>query len=147
MSKKRGPFAFLSDGKGFEWYHLVIIALVAGALAFSYGKSSVQIPDVYCDTHQVIMDNRAFEPQVLEIHPCDTVIWENRDSGEMHTVTFKTSVEVQGCPEGMVCSMEGISSEHLVYKDTFSRKFDEKGTFEYYSEPYKEVMTGRIIVN
>jgi plastocyanin len=125
----------------------VVLIIVAFAIGFFVGKLEMSSPAAAnCDTLQVEMNNKEFIPANLNIHPCDTVVWTNKDTGERHTVTFEAGV-IADCPTGLTCTKEGESSEELTYKMTFTRAFSEKGTFEYYSTPYKDIMRGKIIVS
>jgi plastocyanin len=72
----------------------------------------------------------AFGPQAINIEVGDSVTWSNND-GAPHTVNFKDG---------------SVGAKSLSPADTFTRVFDQPGTYEYFCafHPY---MTGRVIVS
>lgn len=101
---KKSIFAKLHDGKGIEWYHLVLVALVVGFLAFNQGLEKGALETQRCDTFEVIIRGGMFSESNLDIHPCDMVTFNNKDTrnyelqlqdeffdlnvGKTHTHTF-----------------------------------------------------------
>jgi plastocyanin len=87
-------------------------------------------------TVQVSMIDSAFQPSETTINVNDTVEWSN-DGLRTHTSTSGTS----GTPDGI------WNSGDLAPGATYSRKFTETGTFNYYCTYHFAMgMTGKIIV-
>ena len=76
---------------------------------------------------QVKITNFSFNPQVLNIHKGDTVMWTNMDSAP-HTVASKD-----------------FKSATLNKNDTFKFTFNSTGSFDYVCSFHSE-MTGKVIV-
>ena len=78
---------------------------------------------------KVSIANFAFVPQVVTIAPGDSVTWNN-DDGAPHTITFK----------------DGSSGSDTLYPGkTYSRTFDQAGSYEYFCSIHN-YMTGSVIV-
>jgi YVTN family beta-propeller protein len=78
---------------------------------------------------KVSIENFTFIPQVIKIAPDESVTWSNNDGGP-HAVAFKDG---------------SAGSETLFPGKTFSRTFDQPGTYEYYCSIHN-YMIGRIVV-
>ena len=77
----------------------------------------------------VAVENFAFSPATITIAVGTTVTWTNKDDVR-HTVTSRTQLFDSG----------------LLAKDSsFSYKFDQKGSYEYYCIPHP-YMVGKVIV-
>jgi len=86
-----------------------------------------QNPPSTASNHDVRIKGFAFSPADLPIKQGDSVIWTNEDSAP-HTVKFDFK-----------------ESSTLGMGDTFSHKFDQKGTFTYHCGIHPS-MTGHITV-
>jgi plastocyanin len=69
------------------------------------------------NTHNVEINNFAFFPSSLTIHPGETVTWTNKDSAS-HTVISDSGTE--------------ISSSSLSTGQTYSHTFNTAGTYTYH---------------
>jgi len=79
---------------------------------------------------KVSIENFAFGPKSLSIHPGDSVTWSN-DDGAPHTVTFKDG---------------SAGARSLSPGQTFTRVFDRAGTFDYFCS-FHPFMTGQVVVS
>ncbi len=81
-------------------------------------------------TYSVGIENFAFSPKEIRIKKGDTITWTNEDSAP-HTVTSDTGDE--------------LDSQRLNTGQTYTHKFNEKGTFSYYCAIHPS-MKGKVIV-
>ena len=82
------------------------------------------------EVENVIIRNHEFNPGIKRIAEGDQVSWINMDAAR-HTVTFEKN--------------EGLGSPALKRGQTYWRKFDETGVFNYYCS-FHPAMRGIIIV-
>lgn len=82
------------------------------------------------ETHQVSIRNMKFEPADVQIAKGDTVEWQNKDAMS-HTVTADN---------------DAFNSGQIMKDKSFSRVFDQAGTFGYFCEIHPE-MTGTVRVS
>ena len=78
---------------------------------------------------KVSIDNFSYSPAEVTVAAGSTVVWTNRDD-VTHTVT---------------ASDKQFNSPALDTDETFSRRFDRAGTYEYFCAVHPH-MTGRIVV-
>ncbi len=78
---------------------------------------------------QVSIASMAFGPHAVTVHVGDSVVWTNND-GFPHTVTFKD---------------HSAGSKSLARGQTFTRVFDQAGSFEYFCSIHPS-MTARVVV-
>ncbi len=79
--------------------------------------------------NEVWIINREFLPQTMTVKAGTTLTWTNKDMEE-HTVTFSN----------------GLINMRLVARGvSFNYTFTERGTFDYYCDPHRE-MKGKLIV-
>jgi plastocyanin len=78
---------------------------------------------------EVAIEGFAFEPDEINVQLGSTVTWYNKDS-VIHTVTARDKT---------------FDSGSLPGGGTFSRTFEDKGTFEYYCIPHP-YMEGKVVV-
>ena len=71
----------------------------------------------------------AYTPGVITVPVGTTITWRNDDSVQ-HTVTSGSSDGAVGTPDG------SFDSGLMANGDTFTRTFDEAGTFDYYCTPH-----------
>ena len=83
-------------------------------------------------TTLVIIKDFKFIPQDITIKAGQTIVWENREKRQYHSVWFEALGEAE--PE-----------DYLFPEDTYERKFDKPGTFPYRCGPHPE-MTGTVTV-
>jgi amicyanin len=81
------------------------------------------------ETVKVSIDNFSYSPAEVLVAAGSTVVWTNRDDVP-HTVT---------------ASDKQFNSPALDTDETFSRRFDQAGTYEYFCAVHPH-MTGRIVV-
>ena len=84
------------------------------------------------DAVRVIIKDYKFVPQHVTIKTGQTVIWENREKRQFHSVWFESLGEDE-------------PADYLFAEDIYERRFDEAGTFNYRCGPHPE-MTGSITV-
>ena len=141
MGKKNQlPFGLqkIFDGKGFEWYHVVIIGLLVAIVSYQYGiTEGKSLVPTYCDTHVIQMFNMDFEPKLLKVHPCDKVVWTNMDSGVTHSVMAHEESTLH----------TDADSGDLEFKDSYTLTFTEKGTFVYTSTANEQIMKAKVEVS
>ena len=108
----------------------------AAGLAAGLALSTVNAPGFAAETKKVKMGadngNLVFVPDELKICTGDTVTWVNNKAGP-HNVVF----DEDAIPDGV--SQESISMDGQLGEegDTFSKKFDTKGSYKYYCEPHR----------
>ena len=103
---------------------LIVIGLLI--LIAGYGYTAAQEKVVV-----VKMEGYHFKPDKITIEPGTTVEWINTDK-KAHTVTD---------------DHDSWDSGNLKPGETFSRRYDDQGTFKYYCIPHREAqMTGTIVV-
>jgi plastocyanin len=73
-----------------------------------------------------------FIPQHITIKAGQTIVWENREKRQYHSVWFEALGEAE--PE-----------DYLFPQDTYERSFSKSGTFPYRCGPHPE-MTGTVTV-
>ena len=73
-----------------------------------------------------------FVPQHITIKAGQTIVWENREKRQYHSVWFEALGEEE--PE-----------DYLFPEDAYERSFDKAGTFHYRCGPHPE-MTGTVTV-
>ncbi len=81
----------------------------------------------------VIIKDFKFVPQHITTKAGQTIVWENREKRQYHSVWFQAQDESE--PE-----------DYLFPEDTYERSFTESGTFPYRCGPHPE-MTGTVTVN
>jgi len=86
-------------------------------------------PSATPSTTEVTIEGFAFKPAAITIPVGSTIVWRNRDS-IAHTVTAQDKV---------------FDSGSLSSGNTFSYKFEQKGTFGYYCNTHSS-MKGKVIV-
>lgn len=87
---------------------------------------------------QVTIKNLAYHPQEITIHVGDTVIWTNEDS-VTHTVTsYVTTLDIGETEENVWRTFIGEQwdSKDIKPGESFSRTFDQTGTYGYISIYY-----------
>lgn len=85
----------------------------------------------------------AFRPEAITVAAGDEVTWTQNDAG-FHTVTSGT---VEPSPGGVTPQPDGLfDSGELPTDETFSRTFDEPGTYAYFCEIHPATMTGEVVV-
>lgn len=108
----------------------------AAGLAAGVAASTVMNPAYAAETKEVKMGSDsgllAFVPQKITICKGDSVTWINNKGGP-HNVVF----DEDGIPAGV--SQEAISMEDQLGEegDTFTRKFETAGAYDYYCEPHR----------
>merc|ERR1711990_401122 len=108
----------------------------AAGLAAGLALSQVNSPGFAAETKMVKMGSDAgqlvFVPDEIKICKGDSVTWVNNKGGP-HNVVF----DEDNIPEGV--SQESISMDGQLGDEgeTFSKKFDVAGTYEYYCEPHR----------
>lgn len=111
---------------------VILMAVLAIALVSAKEKDkSDKKADDKDKTHDVKINDMAFDPDKLEIQVGETVKWTNEDDRD-HTVTCKQK-------EG------GFKSGNLGNGDTFEQKFDKAGKYSYTCS-YHPRMKGTITV-
>lgn len=110
-------------------------------------------PATAADAHmEITMQGKAdgshvwFDPVGLHVKPGQTVRWTNRDRGNSHTVT-SYHPEIFERPLRIPAGVNGWDSDYLLPDETFSRRFDKEGVYDYYCVPHEHAgMVGRIVV-
>ena len=80
---------------------------------------------------EVRIENYKYEPAEVTIKAGDTVRWVNREKRTSHSVVFPK--------EG------GLESERMFPDESWQRRFDKAGRYEYHCGPHPE-MKGSIVV-
>ena len=107
----------------------------AAGLAFGLSMAAVSAPGFAAETKKVKMGSDSgqlvFVPDELKICKGDTVTWVNNKGGPHNVVFVEDAI-----PSGV--SAEDISMDDQLGEegDTYSKKFDVAGTYEYYCEPH-----------
>ena len=83
------------------------------------------------DGPRVMIKDYTFIPQHIEIRVGETLVWENAEKRQYHSVWFESLGEEE--------------SDYLFPEETWERTFDRPGTFEYRCGPHPE-MTGSVTV-
>jgi aldose sugar dehydrogenase len=116
--------------------------MLSSPVTSSYGESSSSgySSKTLSGTHIVsiigINKDKSFDPNPIEINAGDSVTWTN-DDDDIHTVT-------SGCSEGPTIGRD-FDSGTLASGESFTHKFDNPGTFEYFCS-FHESMTGKVVV-
>ncbi len=100
-------------------------------LAALFSLSTVISMSSMAETHTIEIKRKKFKTPELTINVGDTVVWVNKEFRQYHNVWF----EELGEPE----------PEYFFPKESFSRTFNEAGTFPYRCGPHPK-MTGVIKV-
>ena len=107
----------------------------AAGLAFGLSMAAVSAPGFAAETKKVKMGSDSgqlvFVPDEIKICKGDTVTWVNNKGGPHNVVFVEDAI-----PSGV--SAEDISMDDQLGEegDTYSKKFDVAGTYEYYCEPH-----------
>ena len=80
---------------------------------------------------RVIIQEYKFIPQHIESRVGETLVWENREKRQYHSIWFE--------------SLDAEEPDYIFPEETWERKFDQAGTFEYRCGPHPE-MTGTVTV-
>ena len=99
---------------------VALLLLLAGSPAFA-GE----------DGPRVIIQDYQFIPQHIEIKKGDTLVWENREKRQYHSVWFE--------------SLGEEAPDYFFPEETYERTFDTVGSFDYRCGPHPE-MTGTVTV-
>jgi len=110
------------------WVLVVVITVMAGGLIYyaatlnpgsspASPPSSGNKPTTSSNAHNIDINNFAFFPSSLTVHPGETVTWTNKDSAP-HTVISDSGNE--------------ISSSSLATGKTYSHTFNTAGTYNYH---------------
>ena len=83
------------------------------------------------NTVEVRIENYQYAPVEVNIKAGDTVRWVNREKRTSHSVVFPK--------EG------GLESERMFPDESWQRRFDKAGRYEYHCGPHPE-MKGSIVV-
>ena len=102
----------------------------------SSGYSSKTLSGTHIISIIGIKKDKSFDPNLIEIKAGDSVTWTN-DSDDIHTVT-------SGNSEGPTIGQD-FDSGTLASGESFTHKFDNLGTFEYFCA-FHESMTGKVVV-
>jgi plastocyanin len=107
---------------------LILVALAATVLvAVACGSSTAVDDDNPVRTSNVSLEDSEFSPAVISVAPGTEVTWTWNDGNRKHDL-----------------SGSGWSSE-VIDKGTFTRRFDEPGTYDYRCTLHSG-MKGRVIV-
>lgn len=110
-----------------------ILAITAAGLSFQCTDENPLAPDVRGENEVWITAN-GFQPTTLTVTAGTTVTWINKDNSN-HTVDSGAP----NMPENL------FSSPTIRPNGTFSFKFDNPGSYNYYCA--QTLATGRIVVN
>ncbi len=91
---------------------------------FSFPASAQQVAEVGIESYK-------FAPPALSIEAGDSVCWSNREKRSSHSVVLPA--------EG------GLESERLFPGESWQRRFDRPGRYEYHCGPHPE-MKGVVVV-
>lgn len=94
------------------------------------GASPQATPETSAGEAAVVIDDLAFDPEVIQVRVGTTVTWTNREASAPHTVTSVDQV---------------FGSDTLNESDSFSHTFDTAGTFDYICAIHPR-MEGTVIV-
>jgi len=108
----------------------------AAGLAAGVTAASVASPAYAAETKEVLMGSDSgllvFVPAKTQICAGDSVKWVLNKAGP-HNVVFDEEAIPEGVDQEKISMDDQIGDEG----DTFSMKFDTKGTYEYYCEPHR----------
>ncbi len=82
-------------------------------------------------THDVVIENYRYVPSEITIKAGDTVRWTNREKRTSHSILFK--------------GPQGFESERLFPDESWSRTFDQPGSYPYGCGPHPD-MAGHVEV-
>ncbi len=83
------------------------------------------------DDPRVMVQDYKFIPQHIEVRIGETVVWENVEKRQYHSVWFE--------------SLDAEEPDYIFPEETYEKTFDQAGTFEYRCGPHPE-MTGSVTV-
>ena len=107
----------------------LLLPVAAAAVVFAAGCGGAgESSEPVATTDVQMVKSYRFDPKVIEIKAGDTVTWTNEDN-------FTHTVEVDG------------QEDHKVGKgESFSIKFDTRGTYHYVCTLHSKDMDGEVIV-
>jgi plastocyanin len=119
----------------------------AAGLAAGLALSQVKAPSFAAETKAVKMGSDSgqlvFVPDEIKICAGDSVTWTNNKGGP-HNVVF----DEEAVPDGVDTAKISMEDQLGEEGDTFSKKFDVKGTYNYYCEPHRGAgMNAQLIVS
>ena len=79
------------------------------------------------ETHEIEIKRMKFRTPLLTVNVGDTVVWVNKEYRQYHSVWF----EQEGEPEPI---------DYLYPGDTYSRTFDQAGTYPYRCGPHPKMI-------
>ena len=108
----------------------------AAGLAFGLSMAAVSAPGFAAETKKVKMGSDSgqlvFVPDELKICKGDTVTWVNNKGGPHYLVFIEDAI-----PSGVKAEDFTMQDDPLREEgDTYSKKFDTVGSYEYYCEPH-----------
>ena len=109
----------------------------AAGLAFGLSMAAVSAPGFVAETKKVKMGSDSgqlvFVPDEIKICKGDTVTWVNNKGGPHNVVFIEDAI-----PSGVKPKVEEFSMDDILREegDTYSKKFDTAGSYEYYCEPH-----------
>lgn len=80
---------------------------------------------------RVVIKDYKFIPQHIEVRVGDTLVWENQEKRQYHSVWFE--------------SLDAEEPDYIFPEETWERNFDQAGKFDYRCGPHPE-MTGTVTV-
>ena len=83
------------------------------------------------ETNLVVVKDYKFIPQHVTIKKGTTLVWENREKRQFHSVWFE--------------SLDAEEPDYIFPDETYERAFPETGSFAYRCGPHPE-MTGSVTV-
>jgi plastocyanin len=110
---------------------------VTGAVGALLALAGFNGNSLAATTHDVTISGFTFNPANLTVQAGDSVKWTHQVDFAAHTSTSGTP---PGTPDGL------WDSGLLVAGQSFTRQFDDAGTFPYYCEPHFTSMIGSILV-
>ena len=110
---------------------LLMLSLIACGQAAP--ETTTPPPTSVSPDHQVIIDDLAFNPQEITIKVGDTVTWTNKGSTS-HTVTSWNTWIDENLVENTIVG-ETWDSGDIEPGESYSRTFDQLGTYDYVSLP------------
>ena len=106
-----------------KWQSLLLALLMSAFSAVVFAGS---------ENPQVIIKAFKFIPQEITIKRGQTIIWENREKRQYHSVWFEASGEEE-------------PDDYLFPEDSYEREFKQVGSFPYRCGPHPK-MTGTVHV-
>ena len=106
-----------------KWQSLLLALLMSAFSAVGFAGS---------ENPQVIIKAFKFIPQEITIKRGQTIIWENREKRQYHSVWFEASGEEE-------------PDDYLFPEDSYEREFKQAGSFPYRCGPHPK-MTGTVHV-